>query len=76
MAASGYGAGLPAGLSCSTMYLYSDQGALSVQECPCEARTNKSAVPESRIKTLNCNRCLSSPSDSRTWAIAIMIAAI
>eukprot|EP00959_Pyramimonas_sp_CCMP1952_P036079 754899-Pyramimonas_sp.AAC.1 len=34
MATSGHGAGLPAGLSRSTMYLYNDQGALSVHECP------------------------------------------
>eukprot|EP00959_Pyramimonas_sp_CCMP1952_P432517 9057316-Pyramimonas_sp.AAC.1 len=60
MATSGHGAGLPAGLSCSTMYWYNDQGALSVHECPCEARVNRSAAPISRIKTLNCNRCFSS----------------
>eukprot|EP00959_Pyramimonas_sp_CCMP1952_P011848 249776-Pyramimonas_sp.AAC.1 len=34
MATSGYGAGLPAGLTCSTMYLYNDHGAFSVHECP------------------------------------------
>eukprot|EP00959_Pyramimonas_sp_CCMP1952_P310844 6505304-Pyramimonas_sp.AAC.1 len=34
MATSGHGARLRAGLSCSTRYLYNDQGALSVHECP------------------------------------------
>eukprot|EP00959_Pyramimonas_sp_CCMP1952_P267517 5593477-Pyramimonas_sp.AAC.1 len=76
MATSGHGAGLPAGLSCSTMYLYNDQGALSVHECPCEARVNMSDLPESRTRTLNYKRCFSSPSDSRTWTIAITMAAI